>query len=73
MLFTSVLFQVSDHDVFQSGVVSRFTFSEQYLERTERALALAVLIVEVDGHINYPKFNHWVASSSRLWFHPIKC
>ena len=48
MLLASLLFLVPDHHMFKSGVVSRFTASEHYLECTETAKALAVLTVDAE-------------------------
>ena len=42
--------------MFKSGVVSRFTTSEHYLECTETAGALAVLTVEAENNMNIQNF-----------------
>ena len=50
MVSSHRVFRVSDRHLFMAGVVSRITFSEQYLECTEPA----VLTVEADS--NFPLF-----------------
>ena len=57
--------QVSDHHVL------RYTPEDSILKVQRTAMTFAVLKVQADGNKNYPEFSHRVASSSRLWFHPI--
>ena len=45
MIQTNSPLQTSQHHLFESGVVSRFTFSEQHVESTQKAM-----ILEADGH-----------------------
>ena len=73
MILTNFLFQRSDHHLFKSGVVSRFTLFEQYLECRATAMALAVLTFEAADKMKYPEFPRVAASSSQLWLHPIVC
>ena len=64
--------------IFEALCSLAIHISEEYLECTETAMAGSVLTVEADGHTidadghtDSPEFPSRVASSSRLWLHPI--